>query len=73
MDKDGTIWPGSREGLGLSNRYINAVGYFRAHYGQTFSDADLWRANIPTFEEYGEWTSVQAHAFAARLLAPGGT
>jgi hypothetical protein len=72
MDKDGTIWPGSREGLGLSYRYINAVGYFRAHYGETFSDADLWRANIPTFEEYGEWTSVQAHAFAARLLAPAG-
>ena len=72
MDKDGAIWPGSREGLGLSYRYINAVGYFRAHYGETFSDADLWRANIPTFEEYGEWTSVQAHAFAARLLAPAG-
>jgi hypothetical protein len=72
MDKDGTIWPGSRDGLGHSNRYINAIGYFRAHYGQTFSDADLWRANIPTFEEYGEWTSVQAHAFAARLLAPAG-
>jgi hypothetical protein len=43
MDKDGTIWPGSRDGLGHSNRYINAIGYFRAHYGQTFSDADLWR------------------------------
>ena len=27
---------------------------------------------IPTFEEYGEWSSVQAHAFAARLLAPPG-
>jgi hypothetical protein len=32
----------------------------------------LWRANIPTFEEYGEWTSVQAHRFARRLLAPAG-
>ena len=72
MDKDGTIWPGSREGLGHSNRYINAGAYFRTYYGETFSDADLWRANIPTFEEYGEWTSVQAHAFVARLLAPAG-
>jgi len=72
FDKDGTIWPGSREGLNDSWRYINAVGYFRTHYGETFIDADLWRSNIPTFEEYGEWTSVQAHAFAARLLAPGG-
>ena len=33
----------------------------------------MWRWNIPTFEEYGEWTSVQAHAFALRLLAPAGT
>jgi hypothetical protein len=33
----------------------------------------LWRSNIPTFEEYGEWTSVQAHAFALRLLAPAAT
>jgi hypothetical protein len=72
FDKDGVIWPASREGLNDSWRYINAVGYFRTHYGETFIDADLWRWNIPTFEEYGEWTSVQAHAFAARLLAPGG-
>jgi hypothetical protein len=33
----------------------------------------LWDLNIPTFEEYGEWTSVQAHAFALRLLARAGT
>ena len=72
LDKDGAIWPGSREGVSDSTRYINAIGYFRIHYGETFIDADLWRSNIPTFEEYGEWTSVQAHAFAARLLAPGG-
>jgi len=72
LDKDGAIWPGSREGINDATRYINAVGYFRIHYGETFADADLWRSNIPTFEEYGEWVSVQAHAFAARLLAPGG-
>jgi hypothetical protein len=72
LDKRGTIWPGSREHVNDSTRYINAIGYFRTHYGETFMDADLWRSNIPTFEEYGEWTSVQAHAFAARLLAPGG-
>lgn len=72
LDKGGMIWPGSREGRNDSNRHFNAIGYFRLHYGETFADADLWQANIPTFEEYGEWTSVQAHAFAARLLAPGG-
>ncbi len=72
LDKNGAIWPGSRDDVSDSNRYINAIGYFRVHYGETFTDADLWRSNIPTFEEYGEWTSVLAHAFAARLLAPGG-
>lgn len=71
-DKDGVIAPVSPDGVNDSTRYINAIGYFRDRYGETFTDADLWRANIPTFEEYGEWTSVQAHAFAARLLAPGG-
>jgi hypothetical protein len=32
----------------------------------------LWRSNVPTLEEYGEWTSAQAHAFVRRLLAPAG-
>ena len=50
-----------------------ASAIFARHYGETFTDADLWRSNIPTFEEYGEWSSVQAHAFALRLLAPAGT
>jgi len=72
LDKDGVIWPGSREGINDSERYIHAIPYFRNHYGDTFTYMDLWEWNVPTLEEYGEWTSVQAHAFAARLLAEGG-
>jgi hypothetical protein len=71
LDKDGSIWPRSREGINDSERYITSIPYFRTHYGDTFTYVDLWKWNVPTFEEYGEWTSVQAHAFAARLLATG--
>jgi len=53
-------------------RYVYGLAYFRDRYGETFTDTDLWRFHIPTFEEYGEWTSVQAHAFAAKLLTPAG-
>ena len=53
--------------------YVHAREYFFDHYGETFTETDLWRANIPTLEEYGQWTSLQAHAFALRLLAPPGT
>ena len=71
IDKTGEIGAGPRvKGFNDSARYVYGLGYFRSRYGETFTDADLWRLNIPTFEEYGEWSSVQAHAFALRLLAP---
>jgi hypothetical protein len=54
------------------DRYDFGRDYFRARYGEIFTETDLWRWNIPTLEEYGEWSSRQAHAFAARLLAPAG-
>jgi hypothetical protein len=53
-------------------RYVYSRGYFLARYGETFTETDLWRSNIPTFEAYGQATSVQANAFAARLLRPAG-
>src|SRR5262249_15745443 len=53
--------------------YYYGREYFSARYGETFTETDLWDLNIPTLEEYGEWTSVQAHAFLLRLLAPAGT
>jgi hypothetical protein len=74
IDKTGRIGRGpQRKVFGDSARYINALFYFRGLYGETFTYTDLWRSNIPTFEEYGEWSSAQAHAFVLRLLAPSGT
>jgi hypothetical protein len=69
VDKYGEL---SRGTHGIAARYEYGRDYFRARYGETFTETDLWRSNIPTFEEYGEWTTVQAHAFALRLLAPAG-
>jgi hypothetical protein len=74
LDKSGELSAGPNQaGLNEAGRYYYGRDFFRARYGETFTETDLWRWNIPTFEEYGEWTSVQAHAFALRLLAPAGT
>jgi hypothetical protein len=74
IDKYGEIGVGSRDTpLRDAKLYYYGREYFSARYGETFTETDLWDFNIPTFEEYGEWTSVQAHAFALRLLAPAGT
>jgi hypothetical protein len=43
------------------------LSYYLKRFDETLQ---LWRANVPTLEEYGEWTSAQAHAFVMRLLAP---
>jgi hypothetical protein len=74
VDKYGEIGVGPRDTpLRDAKLYYYGRDYFGARYGETFTETDLWDLNIPTFEEYGEWTSVQAHAFALRLLAPSGT
>ena len=53
-------------------RYIHARTYFVARYGTTFTEVDLWRAGIPTFEEYGQWVSRQSQILAKGLLAEPG-
>jgi hypothetical protein len=63
-----TIWVDDREGGGRPVELIHGmdpIKYYLNRFDETFY---LWRANIPTFEEYGQWTSAQAHAFALRLL-----
>jgi hypothetical protein len=73
VDKNGEFSTGpDYAALTDARRYVYSRAYFRARYGETFQETDLWRYNIPTFEEYGQWTSVQAHAFAAKLLRPAG-
>jgi len=49
-------------------RYIYARGHFAGKYGTTFTEMDLWRAGIPTFEEYGQWVSRQAQLLVKGLL-----
>jgi hypothetical protein len=49
-------------------RYIYARGHFAGKYGTTFTETDLWRAGIPTFEEYGQWVSRQAQLLVKGLL-----
>jgi|EndMetStandDraft_2_1072991.scaffolds.fasta_scaffold11151_3 hypothetical protein len=73
VDKNGEFSTGPNDAaLDDLRRYVYGLAYFRDRYGETFTDTDLWRFRIPTFEEYGEWTSLQAHAFAAKLLTPAG-
>jgi hypothetical protein len=71
-DKTDKIKAGPTEGLGASAVYFNGRPYFLSRYGETFTETDLWRLDVPTIEEYAEWTSAQAHAFLLRLLAPKG-
>src|SRR5262249_23714485 len=48
-------WSGgpNQAGLNDAGRYNYARDFLRARYGETFTETDLWRSNIPTFEEYG--------------------
>lgn len=50
-------------------RYIAARQYFEKTYHTTFTEMDLWANGIPTFEEYGQWVSVQAQELALNLFA----
>src|SRR5262249_35499087 len=73
LDRESQFTPPRRPAFLDTARYVSARYYFGTHYGESFIETDLWRLNIPTFEEYGQWTSSQAQAFALRLLAPPGT
>jgi hypothetical protein len=53
-------------------RYVYGRDYFRSHYGQSFAETDLWRLDVPTIEEYGQWSSMQAQRFFLRYLTPRG-
>ena len=69
-DEDGNMRTGMSEAaFNSGGRYYFARAYFLAHYEQIFTTTDLWKQNIPTFEEYAEWITSAAQAFATRLLA----
>jgi hypothetical protein len=71
-DRNDKIKAGAMSVLGASGLYYNSRSYFESRYGESFTETDLWRLDVPTIEEYAEWTSAQAHAFFLRLLAPQG-
>ena len=61
-----TVWLATRR---TSDDNPKDIDYSLNRYDDSFY---LWQSNVPTLEEYGEWTSAQAHAFVRRLLAPAG-
>jgi hypothetical protein len=64
-----TIWVDDREGAATRPvELIHGMDPIKNHLNRFDETFYLWRANIPTLEEYGQWTSAQAHAFALRLL-----
>jgi hypothetical protein len=52
-------------------RYVAGRHYFEQHYGNTFTETDLWSLRVPTLEEYGQWVSRQALAYTSILMGTG--
>ena len=70
--KIGNAFRGYAATIWLKDRAEDAAGAGQFNYSLNRLDETfrLWRSQVPTFEEYGEWTSAQAHAFVKRLLGP---
>jgi hypothetical protein len=49
--------------------YVAARELLFDRFGNSFQTMDLWNSRIPTFEEYGQWTSKQMYLFTRDLLA----
>lgn len=49
--------------------YVAARDILYQRFGKSFQMMDLWNSNIPTFEEYGQWTSKQMYALDRDLLS----
>lgn len=47
---------------------IFARDYLRGHFGNAHTEMDLWNYGIPTFDEYGQWTSLLMKTLAGYLL-----
>lgn len=65
-----------REKIGFGNQpysstslYHNSRFYMQAWYGNSFMMTDLWRFNIPTFEEYGQWITKPLYVFAKEIFS----
>jgi hypothetical protein len=49
--------------------YVAARAILFDRFGNSFQMMDLWNSSIPTFEEYGQWTSKQMYAIDRDLLS----
>jgi hypothetical protein len=49
--------------------YIAARDILFDRFGNNLQTMDLWNSDVPTLEEYGQWTSKQMYAFNRDLLA----
>ena len=49
--------------------YFDSRFYMQAVYGNSFMTTDLWRLNIPTLNEYGQWITKPFYVFAKEMLA----
>jgi len=62
------------DGPSSTEIYVDSRHYLRARYGNSFMMTDLWRFNIPTFEEYGQMVSQPLYVFAKEIFGrPGDT
>jgi hypothetical protein len=52
-----------------ASAYIAARDILYHRFGNSFQMMDLWNSGIPTFEEYGQWTSKQMYAIDRDLLS----
>jgi hypothetical protein len=52
-----------------ASAYIAARDILYQRFGNSFQMMDLWNSGIPTFEEYGQWTSKQMYAVDRDLLS----
>jgi hypothetical protein len=49
--------------------YVAARAILFERFGNSFQMMDLWNSSIPTFEEYGQWTSKQMYAIDRDLFS----
>jgi len=60
-------------GANMTNEvYISANPYLEQQFGSKFKEMDLWRFNIPTVEEYGQWVNAGLLAFLNRTFTHKG-
>jgi hypothetical protein len=52
-----------------SDAYVAARAILFERFGNSFQMMDLWNSSIPTFEEYGQWTSKQMYAIDRDLFS----